>query len=83
MTARKGTMRGRRVNGGLNQVPKSIAAWFARERSFSFMAASQPHRSRLREYWGAWSAEHPGAVPPPNFELFASNGEQHLSSATA
>ena len=34
------------------------------------LATSYPHRWLLRELWAAWLADHPGAVPPPNLELY-------------
>lgn len=75
MTARKGSFRGRRDATGGVQIPKSIAEWFAGERRVSFFASSPPHLYRLRAYWDAWVAKHPGAVPPEGFEPAARRGE--------
>lgn len=75
MTSPKSTLR-RRRSGGSMAIPKHIAAWFAGERRISFTAAGPPHCCRLREYWAAWQAMHPDAVPPTNFEFLASGGER-------
>lgn len=75
MTERRATTRARRRTAGAAQIPKWIAAWFAGDRPIAFQAASQQHCSRLREYWDAWLAEHPGAIQPENFEVFARAGE--------
>lgn len=89
MTAAKSTFRRRRSGGSSIVIPKFVALWFAGERAFTFHAYGVGS-VRLRELWAAWEARNPGAVPPPDFERCARNGDsirrlqhrQHESSGS-
>lgn len=63
MTAPKGQFRKRRTTT-LTGIPKSIKEWFSGERRFTFYAYTYPYTAHLKEYWEAWTAEHPGAIKP-------------------
>lgn len=72
MTERKTVLRRRRTTAG--NVPKVIADWFAgtyvakRSDGAPLAAVAHPGIVLLGDWWEAWQASNPRAVPPAGFE---------------
>ena len=73
MTEAKALRRRRRT--GANNIPATLAQWFAGEREpgpnrslVPWAALIYPDGDLLSERWQAWKEEHPDATPPAGFE---------------
>lgn len=80
MTERNTTRRRRRTAGVL-QLPSAIVAWFAGEprppqlAPVPLAARGFPGHVLLPDWWAAWQAERPSAVPPAGFEWLIDPGD--------